>query len=52
VIVFDDGSHEVIAPPGEVTLSQLSGYAAIAPAARLRPVRPPRPARTGRLSPP
>ncbi|MEA2153475.1 MAG: FAD:protein transferase [Solirubrobacteraceae bacterium] len=27
VIVFDDGSHEVIAPPGEVTLSQLSGYA-------------------------
>jgi len=27
VIVFDDGSHEVIQPPGEVTLSQLSGYA-------------------------
>jgi thiamine biosynthesis lipoprotein len=27
VIVFDDGSHVVIQPPGEVTLSQLSGYA-------------------------
>ncbi|HEV7527379.1 MAG TPA: FAD:protein FMN transferase [Solirubrobacteraceae bacterium] len=27
VIVFDDGSHEVIRPPGEVTLSQLSGSA-------------------------
>ena len=27
VIVFDDGSHEVIEPPGEVTLSELSGYA-------------------------
>ena len=27
VIVFDDGSHEVIEPPAEVTLSQLSGYA-------------------------
>jgi FAD:protein FMN transferase len=27
VIVFDDGSHEVIEPPGEVALSELSGYA-------------------------
>jgi FAD:protein FMN transferase len=27
VIVFDDGSHEVVQPPGEVTLSQLSGFA-------------------------
>jgi thiamine biosynthesis lipoprotein len=27
VIVFDDGSHEVIRPPGEVTLGQLSGSA-------------------------
>jgi FAD:protein FMN transferase len=27
VIVFDDGSHEVVRPPGEVTLSRLSGYA-------------------------
>ncbi len=27
VIVFDDGSHEVVQPPVEVTLSQLSGYA-------------------------
>jgi FAD:protein FMN transferase len=26
VIVFDDGSHQVIAPPPQVTLSQLSGY--------------------------
>jgi thiamine biosynthesis lipoprotein len=27
VIVFDDGSHLVVEPPAEVTLSQLSGYA-------------------------
>jgi thiamine biosynthesis lipoprotein len=27
VIVLDDGSHQVIEPPAEVTLSQLSGYA-------------------------
>jgi FAD:protein FMN transferase len=27
VIVFDDGSYEVLQPPGEVTLSELSGYA-------------------------
>jgi thiamine biosynthesis lipoprotein len=27
VIVFDDGSHEVVEPPGEVTLSELSAYA-------------------------
>jgi thiamine biosynthesis lipoprotein len=27
VIVFDDGSHQVVAPPGEVTVDQLSGYA-------------------------
>ena len=27
VIVFDDGTHEVLQPPGEVTLSDLSGYA-------------------------
>jgi thiamine biosynthesis lipoprotein len=27
VIVFDDGSHEVLEPPGEVVLSELSGYA-------------------------
>jgi FAD:protein FMN transferase len=27
VIVFDDGSHEVIEPPGEVALSELSAYA-------------------------
>jgi thiamine biosynthesis lipoprotein len=26
VIVFDDGSHQVIDPPGVVTLSQLSGF--------------------------
>jgi FAD:protein FMN transferase len=26
VIVFDDGSHQVIDPPGVVTLGQLSGY--------------------------
>jgi thiamine biosynthesis lipoprotein len=27
VIVFDDGSHEVLAPPPSIGLSQLSGYA-------------------------
>jgi thiamine biosynthesis lipoprotein len=27
VIVFDDGSHEVISPPPTVSLSELSGYA-------------------------
>jgi FAD:protein FMN transferase len=26
VLVFDDGSHQVVAPPGVVTLSQLSGF--------------------------